>query len=369
MTRPARDVRDRGRPEERQQVVLAQRVERDVLDDDHLAVVDVEDRVVDEPLGVDVIAGGQLGVHPVDALRACRPGPGGPGPRRSPRGSGGRRPRPGRCRSSASPAWSRPRDPVMSSMATLVSPISDLDLVDEAADVRRQVGRSGHGRGMVRRAAASWRIVVRGRPAAAIGHRIDARRPAGSWARRGGRVRRRRRAVGSWRRGWCRSRRGVGAAVGARGRRGRRCERSARPWVARSAGQSARRSAGRSGRPASAGAGCVARRGRPAARGRRLACAWPDGTTGRGDRGVGPRRRAGARQRSPGEAAGRAGDVGRAPDAVAPATHRIGRAETGGTATSSGAPGPDGGGTVADRALARTIAMSSPKPIPTAVWR
>ena len=40
----ARDVGDRGGPEERQQVVLAERVERDVLDDDHLAVVDIEDR-------------------------------------------------------------------------------------------------------------------------------------------------------------------------------------------------------------------------------------------------------------------------------------------------------------------------------------
>ena len=40
----ARDVGDRRRPEERQQVVLAERVERDVLDDDHLAVGDVEDR-------------------------------------------------------------------------------------------------------------------------------------------------------------------------------------------------------------------------------------------------------------------------------------------------------------------------------------
>ena len=37
ITRPVGDVRDVRRPEERQQVVLAQRVERDVLDDDHLA--------------------------------------------------------------------------------------------------------------------------------------------------------------------------------------------------------------------------------------------------------------------------------------------------------------------------------------------
>ena len=93
----ARDVGDRRGPEERQQVVLAQRVERDVLDDDHLAVGDVEDRAVDEPLGVDVVAGGQLGVHPVDAARASRPGPGDRAPRRSRAGSRGRPPRPGRC--------------------------------------------------------------------------------------------------------------------------------------------------------------------------------------------------------------------------------------------------------------------------------
>ena len=50
-------------------MVLAERVERDVLDDDHLRVGDVEDRTVDQPLRVDVIAGGQLGVHPMDPFR------------------------------------------------------------------------------------------------------------------------------------------------------------------------------------------------------------------------------------------------------------------------------------------------------------
>ena len=55
--------------EERQQVVLAQAVEGDVLDDDHLAVVDVEDRVVDQPIGIDPVAGGQLAVHAPDARR------------------------------------------------------------------------------------------------------------------------------------------------------------------------------------------------------------------------------------------------------------------------------------------------------------
>ena len=76
-----------------------------------------------EPVGVDVVAGGQLGVHAVDALR---------GPEQAlaigvladleqdlADGGldlavvGGR-----------SPAWSRPREPVMSSVATDVSPIS-----------------------------------------------------------------------------------------------------------------------------------------------------------------------------------------------------------------------------------------------------
>jgi len=62
------DVGDGRVAEEGQQVVLAERVERDVLDDDHLAVADLEDRAVHEALRVDVIAGGQLGVHAVDPL-------------------------------------------------------------------------------------------------------------------------------------------------------------------------------------------------------------------------------------------------------------------------------------------------------------
>src|SRR3954452_18465527 len=63
-----RDVRDVGRPEERQEVVLAERIERHVLDDDHLGVLHVEDRAVDEPLRIDVVTGRQLDVHPVNAL-------------------------------------------------------------------------------------------------------------------------------------------------------------------------------------------------------------------------------------------------------------------------------------------------------------
>ena len=65
---PVRDVGDVGVAEERQQVVLAQRVERDVPHDDHLRVVDLEHRAVDQPLRVDVVARGELRIHPVDAV-------------------------------------------------------------------------------------------------------------------------------------------------------------------------------------------------------------------------------------------------------------------------------------------------------------
>ena len=43
-----RDVRDVDAPEERQQVVLAQAVEVDVLHEDHLVVADLEQRVVQD---------------------------------------------------------------------------------------------------------------------------------------------------------------------------------------------------------------------------------------------------------------------------------------------------------------------------------
>ena len=78
-----RDVGDRRRPEERQQVVLAQRVERDVLDDDHLRVLDVEDGAVDRA-GRDR-RGSRRSARRTSGGRdpAFRRGPGGPGPRRS----------------------------------------------------------------------------------------------------------------------------------------------------------------------------------------------------------------------------------------------------------------------------------------------
>ena len=62
-------------------------------------------------------------------------------------------------------------------------------------------------------------------------------------------------------------------------------------------------------------------------------------------------------------------DVGLEPATAGSAPVPPGDAETGGTATSSCGPGPDGGGCIAASVLASTIAMSSPKPIPTAVWR
>ena len=145
----ARDVGDGRGAEERQQVVLAQRVERDVLDDDHLAVADVEDRVVDEPLGIDVVAGGELRVHPVDTLRgAQRPSRSGSSPisSRISRTADSTRP-------FGSTSWGRP------AVARLEPPsavgfddrrgaarfLADLglDLVDDALDVTREFGRAG----------------------------------------------------------------------------------------------------------------------------------------------------------------------------------------------------------------------------------
>ena len=67
----ARDIGDGCAAEERQQVVLAQRVERDVLDHHHLAVGDVVDRAIDQALGIHVVARGQLGVHPMHPFRGA----------------------------------------------------------------------------------------------------------------------------------------------------------------------------------------------------------------------------------------------------------------------------------------------------------
>ncbi len=64
---PFGDICHRRLAEERQQVVLTQAVERDVLYNHHLAVVDIEDGVVDQSLGIDVVAGGQLAIHAAHA--------------------------------------------------------------------------------------------------------------------------------------------------------------------------------------------------------------------------------------------------------------------------------------------------------------
>ena len=53
-------------------MVLAQRVERDPLDDHHLAVADVEDGAVYEPIRVHVVAAGKLEPHPMHSLRSAQ---------------------------------------------------------------------------------------------------------------------------------------------------------------------------------------------------------------------------------------------------------------------------------------------------------
>ena len=48
--------------------MFAQRVEGDALDHDHLAVANVEDRAVDEPVRIDSVAARELQPHPVHSL-------------------------------------------------------------------------------------------------------------------------------------------------------------------------------------------------------------------------------------------------------------------------------------------------------------
>ena len=71
MTRPLGMYATAAWPKNGKQVVLAQAVEGDVLDDHHLAVVDLEDGVVDQPIGIDPVAGGQLAVHAPHARGCC----------------------------------------------------------------------------------------------------------------------------------------------------------------------------------------------------------------------------------------------------------------------------------------------------------
>ena len=65
----ARNVGDVALAEKRQQMMLAQAVEVDVLDDDHLAVVDGEQRVVDHRVDVRLVSAGEKLERLFDPLR------------------------------------------------------------------------------------------------------------------------------------------------------------------------------------------------------------------------------------------------------------------------------------------------------------
>ena len=65
----ARDVGDVALPEERQQMMLAQAVEVDVLDDHHLAIIDGEQRVVQYLVDVRRVPAGQEPERLLDAPR------------------------------------------------------------------------------------------------------------------------------------------------------------------------------------------------------------------------------------------------------------------------------------------------------------
>ncbi len=69
MTLPLRDVRDVALAEERQQMVLAEAVEVDVLDDHHLVIIDGEQRVVEHRIDVGRVAARQEPQRLLDALR------------------------------------------------------------------------------------------------------------------------------------------------------------------------------------------------------------------------------------------------------------------------------------------------------------
>ena len=65
-----RNVGDVALAEERQQVMLAQTIEVDVLHDDHLVVVHREERVVEHFVDVGAVAAGQKRERLLDALRS-----------------------------------------------------------------------------------------------------------------------------------------------------------------------------------------------------------------------------------------------------------------------------------------------------------
>ena len=69
MTLPLRDVGDVALAEERQQVVLAQAVEVDVLDDHHLVIIDGEQRVVEHRIDVRRVSAREKPERLLDALR------------------------------------------------------------------------------------------------------------------------------------------------------------------------------------------------------------------------------------------------------------------------------------------------------------
>src|SRR5690606_28830948 len=65
----ARDVADRRRAEERQHVVLAQRVELDAGEHHHLGALGLEEGAVDDLLGVLAVTAGEEPQRALDALR------------------------------------------------------------------------------------------------------------------------------------------------------------------------------------------------------------------------------------------------------------------------------------------------------------
>ena len=73
MTLPFGNVGDVALAEERQQVVLAQAVEVDVLDDHHLVIIDGEQRVVEHRVDVGGVAARQKPQRFLDALRRVEP--------------------------------------------------------------------------------------------------------------------------------------------------------------------------------------------------------------------------------------------------------------------------------------------------------
>ena len=80
----ARNVGDVALAEERQQVMLAQAVEVDVLDDHHLAIIDREQRVVEHLVDVGVVSAGQKLERLLDPLRRVEQPLAARDPRRAP---------------------------------------------------------------------------------------------------------------------------------------------------------------------------------------------------------------------------------------------------------------------------------------------